>query len=376
MRWLACVACMTCTKPLQRSPVLEVAVGDRPAALAAGDIDGDGEVDLISANGDGTLSVSVQSAGSWRALPAITPPAALHMIALVDLDRDGDLDVVGTAHDSGAVFVGAGDRKGGFAFSAITAVSTAKPHNHGLVVGDLDGDGDDDVVVADQTGATAVTLRNDGLRTPCGSAARPGKAGACDRGQLAVAATLALGGEAYPPALGDLNRDGRLDLVVPLIGGQSVGVWLGDGAGGFAQAPGSPHRTRDARPYAATVLDLDRDGDLDVVAPHDDTDHVSVLLGDGSGRLVDAPASPISFGKRVWRPVAADVDGDGDLDVAGVGEGTLVIARGDGRGGLAPAMQWGVGWSIVAADIDRDGVTDLVAPDLDRDVLVIWRGPR
>ena len=339
--------------------MLEVPVGDGPATVAAGDIDRDGALDLVTANANtNTLSVRLQRGASWHAVAEQPLPAQLHMIELVDLDRDGDLDLIGTGHDSGAVWPLLGDGKGSFTASTpVTAVAVPKPHNHGLAVGDLDGDADPDVVVADQQAHVAVALRN-------------------EAGRLSVASTLELGGQTYPPALGDLNGDGHLDLVAPLIATQAIGVWLGDGKAGFTPAPGSPHRTHDARPYSIGLADLDRDGNLDVIAPHDDTDRVSVLLGDGTGRLRDAPGAPVAFGKRVWRIATADLDGDGAIDVAGVGGDSLVIARNDGRGELRPSVASGAGWILIAADLDGDGAPELVAPDLDRDRLCIWPDAR
>jgi hypothetical protein len=351
------VSFAACSSSLPRTPIVEVPVGDGPVALAAGDVDRDGAVDLVTANTSSTLSVRFQRGTAWHAMAEQALPAPLHLIELVDLDRDGDLDVVGTSHDSGLVWVLAGDGTGTFAAStSVTAVTANRPHNHGLAVGDLDGDGDSDVVVVDQEAKLAVALHNDG-------------------GALSVASTVALGAQAYPPALGDLNRDGRLDLVVPLVGGQAVGVWLGDGTA-FTPAPGSPHRTREPRPYSIGLADLDRDGNLDVIAPHDDTDRVSVLLGDGIGQLRAAASSPVAFGKRVARIATPDLDGDGAIDVVGVGEGALIVARGDGRGGLEPSAKWGVGWTVIALDLDRDGAPDLVVPDLERDRVCIWPGSR
>ncbi|HEV8630822.1 MAG TPA: VCBS repeat-containing protein [Thermoanaerobaculia bacterium] len=348
-------------------PALEashtVAVGAGPSDVAAGDLDRDGALDLVSANGDSrTISVRLQRDGTWVPGPGDPLPVAVapHMVAVGDLDRDGDLDVVATAHDSGAVFAWLGDGTGRFSparGSPFGVFPTGHPHNHGLAVGDLDGDGDADIVVADQNARAAGVLLADG------------------KGRLAPApaSPVVLGAAPYPPALGDIDRDGRLDLVVPLIGGQAVAVLLGDGAGGFRPAPGSPVRTVWPRPYAVMLGDLDRDGTLDVVAAHDDTDEISVLLGDGHGGLRAAPGSPVALGWRIWRGALVDLDGDGALDLVAPGSGSLVIARGDGHGRLALLRREPVGgWTAIAADLDGDGRPDVVAPEPNAAVLRIW----
>jgi hypothetical protein len=113
-----------------------------------------------------------------------------------------------------------------------------------------------------------------------------------------------------------------------------------------------------------------------VVAAHDDTDAISVLLGDGHGGLRPAPGSPVALGLRIWRGALADVDRDGAVDLVAAGSGALIIARGDGHGRLASPRRLPVGgWMAIAIDLDRDGKLDLVAPDPDAAALRIWRNP-
>lgn len=359
----AIAACQPAVQPATAPATEEIPVGEMPVDVVAGDLDGDGRPDLVSADARGRiLTIRLQRAGAWVPAPGPTPtlPIEPHLVALGDLDRDGDLDLLATGHDSGAVFAWLGDGSGGFApapGSPVTVFAGA-PHNHGLAAGDLDGDGDADVVVADQDARAAGVLL----------------AGAEGRLVPSLASPIALGASPYTPALGDMDGDGILDLVVPLIGGEAVTVLLGDGSGGFAPASGSPLRTARPRPYAVMLGDLDRDGAIDIVATHDDSGEVSVLLGDGSGRLRAAPGPPVSFGLRLWRGMLADVDGDGALDLVAAGSGSLVMARGDGRGGLGrPSRQPAGGWVAIAAELDGDGRLELVAPDPDASLLRIWR---
>ena len=171
---------------------------------------------------------------------------------------------------------------------------------------------------------------------------------------------------------GDLNGDGNMDLVLvkgrhwPLLDM----VLLGDGQGGFlAPYPVGPQADRS---YSGVLLDLDVDGDLDIVVSNDRPDPKIVHLNDGSGRF----SVGSSFGQPEWstRHVSvADLNQDAVPDVVlanryGDDTGPSFICFGDGEGGFeAPctAFSQGSATTITAADVDRDGDLDLVVPHRD-----------
>jgi hypothetical protein len=123
----------------------------------------------------------------------------------------------------------------------------------------------------------------------------------------------------------DLNGDGKADIVTTNLDGDSVTILLGDGHGGFHEAPGSPVKTAPA-PWAVEIADVNRDGKLDLVIIPYDRDaktrggaaNVTVLLGDGSGRFTPLAGSPFLLGTCV-QPTAlavADLTGGQLLDIA------------------------------------------------------------
>ena len=88
---------------------------------------------------------------------------------------------------------------------------------------------------------------------------------------------------------------------------------LGDGRGNFAEAGGSPIEIG-AKAFYVVLVDLNRDGHVDVVAAADTG--VRVLIGDGRGSFTPGPGSPFVTGKGTWKFAAADVNANGKSDVA------------------------------------------------------------
>ncbi len=346
-----------------------VALGGAPSHLAVGDFNGDRRPDVAAALGERDAVAVLLGDGRGGLRPAAGSPFAAgdapHLLALGDFDGDGKLDAAASSHDSNAVVVLLGDGAGalrpapGSPFTALTGVH---PHNHGLIAGDLDGDGALDLATSNQDGHSVAVLRGDGR-----GGFRP-----------AAGSPFAVGRAPYPLAAGDVNGDNRLDLATPDVQSATVTVLLGQGDGGFAAAPGSPHRVA-ARPYFVHLGDLDGDGDLDLVASHDDVRTVTILLGDGRGGFRATRTS--ETGARGSRVAQADLDGDGrpDLLLGGLGGVHVLLNQGDGCFRPATGSPVGSGadaWAWAAADLDGDGAADLVVPERSARGLVVLLGVR
>ena len=224
-----------------------------------------------------------------------------------------------------------------------------------VAVGDFNGDGKADVAVANFASSDTSVLLGDG------------------QGRLASAARFPFSTDGRDPiaaAPGDLNGDRLTDVAVANTTSGNISVLLGDPSGGLLLAPGFPTATGGVRPVSVAVADFNLDGRPDVVAANNGSGNVSVLLGDGQGRLSPAPGSPFSTGGvRPAAVAAGDMNGDGrpDVAVANSSSSDLSVLLGDGQGrlGPAPGSPFSTGGSRPVAvglgDFNGDGNLDVVA---------------
>lgn len=333
--------------PQFTNPIPYDAAGS-PSSVTVADMNGDGHLDLVVSywtegtvgvllgNGDGTFQPVVKyssgDAHSWR-------------VAVADVNEDGKLDIVvlNTANQAGTVGVLLGNDEGTFQ-PAVTYYTGDYSIPEALAVGDVNGDGHPDIAVANfghddcdcNDGRIGVLWnKGDGTFQPTVFYPSGGydtvfimiKDGGwlvtnlcgdryCDwpNGTVCWGQCYDSGGiNPYSATLGDMNKDGQLDIVVANAEGNgiyqppSVGVLLND-YGDFKKAV-----VYDAggHPYEVAVGDLNLDGKADAaVNYHSGT---GVLLGDGRGGLQKA----VPFGSVGTGLLLADVNGDGKLDLVG-----------------------------------------------------------
>ena len=210
-----------------------------------------------------------------------------------------------------------------------------------VAIGDLDSDSVSDVVCVDNNGLKW-------LRGLGGGSFAPYKG------------LPTTGSQVRELELVDLDSDGALDIFLLFRHGHEIGWLRGNGQGGF-----DPHALISNAydgPYDADFADLDGDSDLDIVVAYLEGDEVRWIENAGSG-VFGYPAAIAGIGgaKAV---TTLDVDGDGDFDVVAAGGDTRLFTN-DGMGGFsAPVIidnQAGSPYCLETADIDGDGKPDVVA---------------
>lgn len=331
--------------------------GSGPALLTVGDFNGDGNPDLAVAN-EGSNNVSIllgDGHGGFRThvdYPTGPEPSS---IAVGDFNGDGKLDLAvadqncpgGTCGSSGSVSILLGNGDGTFE-PAVEYGSEAGTYS--VAVGDFNGDGKLDLVVA-ASGA--------GVADPGGIDVLLGNGD----GTFQAAIRYGTGSGTNPTSVvvGDFNGDGKLDLAATNVACASpcgnVAVLLGNGDGTFQAAV---NYAAGAQPLSIAVGDVNLDGKLDLIVANVSSNNVSVLLGNGDGTF-QSPAN-YSTNDGAFSVAVADLNGDGKPDLIAL-SGSLTVFLGNGNGTFQKGMNYGAGSDLLSVglgDFNNDGRLDAV----------------
>ncbi|HET8803730.1 MAG TPA: T9SS type A sorting domain-containing protein [Aequorivita sp.] len=225
---------------------------------------------------------------------------AANSVAAADFDGDGDIDVVGAAFQADIFSVYINDGDGNFTQQTIDNSPATADGARFVTTVDLDDDGDMDVLAASSTADVYVWYENDGSATFTTN----------------IIDNSGLASEAYSIDAADFDQDGDMDIVGGANSGNAVAVYSNDGDENFTLltdlSGGAP--TDGVR--ALKAVDLDIDGDMDILVAANSSDTYSWFENDGSGvftnNIIDNTEANTNGASQV---MAADMDGDGDMDV-------------------------------------------------------------
>ncbi len=339
------------------------AIGSDTFDSAFADFDGDGNLDIASVNAltnTPLLSIAYgRSDGSFEPLITFSSSIIPYSIAAGDLNQDGKPDLVVGAYYQNrlATFLNLGNRQ--FALPTVTFPPNPPYPNVGeffdLAIGDFDGDGKSDVVaVQDQQGKRLRFLHYN------------------EQGSLSVFATLNQYGaqNSYEGeiAVGDLNNDGRADIV--FVGGgpfalRNITFVFGQPPGGtlsFVHGFDIPDEAE-----GISITDLDNDGDRDIAIAFLDTstpiEHsLRPLINNGNGLFTMGARIPLAYPFETHDITTGDYNNDGNADMAALlGGGLVMTLNGNGDGTFSTTAIFATSGSrtIHSADFNHDGRSDL-----------------
>ncbi|KAK7241265.1 hypothetical protein SO694_00050040 [Aureococcus anophagefferens] len=325
---------------------------DGAYSVFAIDVDGDGDVDALSASVDDDTVAWHENDGSQafaeRAITTLADSAVT--VFAIDVDGDGDVDALSASFNDDTVAWYENDGSQAFAERVITGSAEGA---WGVFAMDVDGDGDVDALSTSQDGDTVAWYENDGS----------------ENFATRVITNLADGARSVYGI--DVDGDGDVDALSASVNDDTVAWYENDGSQSFTERV-----ITESADFARSVfaIDVDGDGDVDALSASWYDDTVAWYENDGSQSFSERVITTLADGAQ--SVFAIDVDGDGDVDPLSASriDDTVAWYENDGSQSFAERIITTLAdfaWYAFAIDVDGDGDVDALSASY-RDDTVAW----
>ena len=338
----------------------------RPRSVATGDINNDKWIDIavinqnthnvgiFFGNGDGTFSLQkTYSTGSQSSARTIT---------IADLNNDASLDIIFSDSASGngnvGVFYGYGDGN----FAVLKTYSTGfNSDPSSIAICDFNNDSQLDLAVS--------YLNKDSIGIKLREKSEP----------FATPSILSSGNDSRPKSVsvGDFNNDNHLDITVANSGTNTIGIFLGNGNGTFAQQ--QTYSTGNySSPVSLAVGDFNNDTHLDVVVANSQSSTIGIFLGYGNGHVAVLTSYSTGISSTPSSIAVKDLNKDNHLDiiVANFDSNEVLVFLGFGNGTFFEPKSYSLGYnarpqSVAIGDINNDSLFDIVIANYGTDYVEV-----
>jgi VCBS repeat protein/Big-like domain-containing protein len=292
--------------------IIPLGMNTSPSPNEGADFNNDGEIDLAvcTAHDDDLRVLFGDGSGTLANMDNYTTGMNARGLGIIELDGDGNDDIVIANRGSSNLTLFQNDGFGGF--NSSIEVNSPGEGESGLVVTDFNNDGIQDLIIGMYTSSEIVVMLGDGNMG------------------FTTSAQVPVNGQPWMLGTGDLNGDGFADIVSANSSQNNVAVLLNNGLGGFLS---TVYLTENNAifPLAIDIGDLDGDGDLDLVVSYYESSNYLVFFNNGAG---DFSAGPnLNAGAHASCAIIHDRDNDGDLDISGTDEGDDILLLFDNHPG-------------------------------------------
>ena len=313
------------------------------------DMDDDGDMDILSASSEDDTIAWYENNGaanpSWSSSNIATNADGANCVFAADMDNDGDLDIISASRNDNTIAWYENDGNANPSWSA-SDIYTEAEGAESVFAADMDNDGDMDIVSVTYQGSTLAWYENDGAEDPSWTVST-------------IAGDVSYGKGVF---VEDIDNDGDMDIVTASLVEDKIALYVNDGASDPTWA-GSTIATSADGAIDVFVADMDGDGDLDVLSASNEDD--AIAWYENTADFTFEPwwtASDIATSADGAQSVfAADMDNDGDMDILSASYNDDTIAWYENDGVADPS------WTAADIDTNADNARSVFAADMDGD---------